>query len=191
MSKRYRYRPSRPPAERFWEEVNKNGPVPAHRPELGPCWLWLAYCRDGRYPWMYYEGHPLAAYRVAYILLVGPIPEGLQLDHLCRVTSCVNPAHLEPVTQQENIRRQMEAITHCPQGHKYTPENTGYSRGAGRNYKYCRICSRVNAARTRRSISERLCEHCGQPYKPGDYRQRFCGRICSRQAQLLRQTLRS
>ncbi len=186
MPKRYRYRPSRPPAERFWPKVNKNGPVPAYRPELGPCWLWLGYCRDGRYPWMYYEGRPLAAYRVAYILLVGPIPEGLHLDHLCRVTSCVNPAHLEPVTQQENNRRAFEAITHCPQDHEYTPENTGRYRNGGR---YCRICSRVKAARGRRSIAQRKCEHCGQPYKPGDYRQRFCSRVCSRQAQLVRQKL--
>ena len=180
-----------PVADRFWPKVNKSGPAPSHAPDLGPCWLWLGYCRDGRYPWMYYEGRPLAAYRVAYILLVGPIPEGLQLDHLCRVASCVNPAHLEPVTQQENIRRQVAVITHCPQGHEYTPENTGHWRGKnGRSYKYCRICSRVNAARTRRSIPERLCEHCGQSYKPGDYRQRFCGLVCSRQAQLLRQKLR-
>jgi len=176
---------SLPAIERFWPKVDKNGPVPAHAPHLGPCWLWLGYCRAGRYPWMYYEGRPLAAYRVAYILLVRPIPEGLQLDHLCRVASCVNPAHLEPVTQQENIRRQGATITHCPQNHEYTPENTGYSTGA----RYCRICSRVKAARGRRSISQRLCEHCRQPYKPGDYRQRFCGRVCSRQAQLLRQKL--
>lgn len=174
-----------PVAERFWPKVNKNGPVPEHRPDLGPCWPWLGYCRDGRYPWMHYEGRPLAAYRVAYILLVGPIPEGLQLDHLCRVASCVNPSHLEPVTQQENIRRQLEAITHCPSGHAYTAENTGHSTGG----RYCRICSRANAARVARSIPERPCEHCGQPYKPGDYRQRFCGNKCGRQAQLLRRKL--
>ena len=185
MSKRYRR--SLPPAERFWPKVDKNGPVPPHRPELGPCWLWTAYCRDGRYPWMHYEGRPLAAYRVAYILFIGPIPEGLHLDHLCRVPSCVNPAHLEPVTQQENNRREFAAITHCPQGHEYTPENSGYTCSGKYRFRYCRICSRVKAARGRRSIAQRICEHCGQLYKPGDYRQRFCGRVCSRQAQLLRQ----
>jgi hypothetical protein len=177
MSKR-----ASPPLERFWPKVDKNGPVPSHAPELGPCWLWLGYRRDGRYPWMSYAGRPTAAYRVAYMLLVGPIPDGLHLDHLCRVVFCVNPAHLEPVTQQENNRRQAAAITHCPQGHEYTPENTGYDRGS----RYCRICSRLNAARVRRSIPQRLCEHCGQSYKPGDYRQRFCSKTCSRQAQLLR-----
>jgi hypothetical protein len=139
---------------------------------------------------MYFEGRPLAAYRVAYILLVGPIPEGLQLDHLCRVASCVNPAHLEPVTQQENIRRQLAAITHCPKGHEYTPENTGHDRHGGR---YCRICSRLNANRTRRNWPHRQCEHCGQSYKPSRWNQRFCSKRCGRQAQLagtLRQKLR-
>lgn len=177
---------SLPAIERFWPKVNKNGPVPAHRPELGPCWLWLAYCRDGRYPWMYYEGRPMAAYRVGYIHLVGPIPEGMQLDHLCRVPSCVNPAHLEPVTQQENIRRQGAAVTECPKGHPYTAANTGRATNGTR---YCRACSRVNADRVRKSIAQRTCEHCRQPYKPNDYRQRFCSRVCSRQAQLLRQKL--
>ena len=164
-----------PPLERFWRKVNQNGPVPGHAPGLGQCWLWLGYRRDGRYPWMNYDGRPLAAYRVAYIELVGPIPPGLQLDHLCRVPSCVNPAHLEPVTQQENIRRQFATITHCPRGHEYTPENTGNDRGG----RYCRVCSRINAARGRRSIPERHCETCGKPYKPGDYRQRFCGQSCA------------
>jgi hypothetical protein len=171
-----------PAIERFWPKVNKNGPVPPHAPELGPCWLWLGYCRDGegRYPWMYFEGRPLAAYRVAYILLVGPIPEGLQLDHLCRVPPCVNPAHLEPVTQQENIRRQCAAITHCPKMHEYTPENTAFYDGKRR----CRECTRINSARARRSWPQRLCEHCGQSYKPTRWRQRFCSKTCGRQDQL-------
>ena len=164
-----------PPLERFWPKVDKNGPVPRYAPHLGPCWLWTGYRRDGRYPWMSYEGRPMAAYRVAYIQLVGPIPAGLHLDHLCRVTFCVNPAHLEPVTQQENNRRQAEAVTHCPHGHEYSPENTGYDRGG----RYCRICSRVHAAKTRRSLPERQCETCGEFYKPYDYRARFCSRSCA------------
>ena len=172
-----------PPLERFWPKVNKNGPVPPHAPELGPCWLWLGYCRDGRYPWMRYEGRPVAAYRVAYILLVGPIPDGLQLDHLCRVVSCVNPRHLEPVTQQENVRRQWAAnplSPTCPKGHLFDPENTGYDRGT----RFCRKCSRINAERYRKSLPERLCEFCGHAYKPGDSRTRFCSSRCARQAQL-------
>jgi len=178
---------SLPVAERFWPRVDKNGPVPSHAPELGPCWIWTGYRRNGRYPWMYYAGRPVAAYRVAYILLVGPIPEGLQIDHLCRVVFCVNPVHLEPVTQKENIRRQIAAITHCAQGHPYDAENTAYANPTGRiRYRYCRICTRANASRYRKSLANRLCEFCGRSFKPGDTRTRFCGNKCARQAQLRR-----
>ena len=180
-------RRSLPVEDRFWPKVDKHGPAPSYAPHLGPCWLWLGYCRDGRYPWMYYEGRSMAAYRVAYILFVGPIPAGLHLDHLCRVASCVNPAHLEPVTQQENNRRAGAAITHCPQGHEYTTENTGYARNG--TTRFCRICSRINAMRYRKSWPERHCDLCWEPYKPSRYDQRFCSKVCSRKAQLLRHKL--
>jgi hypothetical protein len=83
------------------------------------------------------------AHRAVYEHEVGPIPAGLQLDHLCRVRCCVNPEHLEPVTQQENIARQpniiaKKALTHCPQGHPYDDENTDL-RTSGRR---CRTCHR-------------------------------------------------
>ena len=78
------------------------------------------------------------AHRVAYELQVGPIPVGLQLDHLCRVRSCVNPAHLEPVTSAENTRRGLRAMkTHCPQGHPYAGENL-LIRPTGQ--RRCRTC---------------------------------------------------
>lgn len=87
-------------------------------------------------------------HRRMYEWFVGPIPEGLQLDHLCRVRNCANPAHLEPVTCQENLRRSDEthaarnrAKTHCAAGHPYDAANT-YSRtrpGGGRD---CRACQR-------------------------------------------------
>jgi hypothetical protein len=102
------------------------------------CWMWLAsrnkdgYGRStsseasrGRY-----------AHRVIYELLVGPIPEGLTLDHLCRVTSCVNPAHLEPVTWIKNVRRR-PLKTHCPQGHWLEGDNLVVQTGGIRR---CRIC---------------------------------------------------
>lgn len=80
-------------------------------------------------------------HRVAYQHLVGPVPEGLQLDHLCRNRGCFNPEHLEPVTAQENILRSVAHITHCPQGHEYTTENTGRTG----NRRYCRECKRKKA----------------------------------------------
>ena len=82
------------------------------------------------------------AHRVAYESLVGPIPEGLQLDHLCRNRTCVNPDHLEPVTPHENRRRAAALITACPQGHVYDEANTGL---ANTGQRYCRTCNRARA----------------------------------------------
>jgi len=141
MSKR------KPLEERFWPKVDKNGPVPEYRPDLGPCWVWtacLAYgygkLTDGGK-----HGVSLSAHRVSYELLVGTIPDGLELDHLCRVRACVNPFHLEPVTRAENMRRAMEAKTHCDKGHLFDDANTRWYRGGRR----CRTCDRA-AARVKR-----------------------------------------
>ena len=124
-----------PADERFWPKVNKTE----------TCWLWTAGCGSDGYGRLYVAGRHVLAHRFAYELLVGPIPEGLQIDHLCRVRLCVNPAHMEPVTQQENIRRGESgrwqlAKTHCPQGHPYDTENTNLYRGM----RYCRSCGRAN-----------------------------------------------
>ena len=81
------------------------------------------------------------AHRITYAHFVGPIPEGMQLDHLCRNRCCVNPDHLEPVTCQTNIRRARALITQCPQGHPYNAKNTGTSNGR----RYCRECKRAKA----------------------------------------------
>lgn len=90
------------PAERFWRKVDRNGPIPEYRPELGPCWLWTATL-DG-HGYGYFDGHP--AHRWAWQEAHGSIaPELSDMDHLCRVPRCVRPSHLEPVTHAENIRR--------------------------------------------------------------------------------------
>src|SRR3990167_2082971 len=115
---------------RFWAKVDKNGPTPLHRPDLGPCWLWTASKNPHGYGQfvMEYEvdGAPRkqarGAHRVAYEMAHGPIPKGMQLDHLCHVRACVNDAHLEVVTQQTNLLRgdtfqaKNAAKTHCPKG---------------------------------------------------------------------------
>lgn len=135
--------PERTFAQRFWDKVNKAGPV---HPTLGTeCWLWTA-CRVktgyGRFGISKSTTH--LAHRVAYSIAVGPIPDGLTIDHLCRNHSCVNPAHLEPVTLRENTMRGVgfapknAAKTACPKGHAYTPENTMNRNGM----RFCRACGR-------------------------------------------------
>lgn len=112
--------------ERFWAKVDKS--------EVDGCWNWLAFklrgygrfrrSRQGdAYPSVF-------AHRFSYELVNGLIPDGLVIDHLCRNPSCVNPAHLEAVTQQVNTLRGegLGAVnakkTHCPKGHEYAPDNT-------------------------------------------------------------------
>lgn len=95
------------PRERlFWTKVDKNGPVPDHRPELGPCWIWSGYVHPitGYGQYGVRKGTRLA-HRIGYEYAVGPIPEGLHLDHLCRVRRCLRWDHLQPVTPRENIAR--------------------------------------------------------------------------------------
>ena len=124
---------------RFWQKVDKTD----------TCWLWTAAKAQG-YGRFYCGGRLHAAHRWSYELLIGPIPEGLHLDHLCRNPASVNPAHLEPVTQRENIIRgtapaaEHAAATHCPQGHPYDEANTYL---APNGWRQCRTCRAVHSRR--------------------------------------------
>lgn len=103
------------------------------------CWEWTAGRNNYGYGSVSMNSKSTLAHRVVYELLVGPIPQGLQIDHLCRNRGCVNPDHLEPVTQWENMQRGLSATwTHCPWGHEYTEANT--YRRPGRETRLCRIC---------------------------------------------------
>lgn len=126
-----------PPAvsDRFWSHVDKSG----------ACWVWTGYKSRG-YGRFYMGGRRHLAHRVAYKALVGQIPEGLTIDHLCRNKPCVNPAHMEVVTRGENALRggggavasaNRRAKTHCINGHEYTKENTRTIRNGSRQCKTC------------------------------------------------------
>lgn len=130
----------RPFEERFYAKVLCD--IATH------CWLWMGYRRKLGYGGIGRSraGNGMAlAHRVAYELEVGPIPYGLEVDHLCRNPPCVNPSHLEPVTSAENLRRAAlatgirQGATHCPQGHPYDAENTVI---AANGWRQCRECNR-------------------------------------------------
>lgn len=116
--------------ERFYDKV---------MPVEDGCHLWTAYIMPNGYGRFAYPRGSLA-HRFAYELAVGPIPDGLQIDHLCRVRCCVNPAHLEPVTHNENHVR--AAGDECLYGHPRTPENTQVIRlPDGFTRPRCKPCS--------------------------------------------------
>ena len=138
--------------ERFWAKVDRS--------DTEGCWVWQATVSSSDYGmfWASALGRQVMAHRYAYELLVGPIPEGLQIDHLCRVRRCVNPAHLEPVTQTENILRGTNfaavnaAKTECIRGHDLTGENA-YVNAVG--HRRCRICSQVSRKKYERKVEAR------------------------------------
>ena len=93
--------------ERFWPRVLV-GPIPEHRQELGPCWLWTGMRTKAGYGQMRFEGVMRYCHRIAVELVYGEAPK--ELDHLCRVRLCVNPDHLEGVTHQQNMIRSANYI---------------------------------------------------------------------------------
>lgn len=122
--------------ERFWSKVDKSG----------ECWEWTGgRSRDG-YGHFHLGGRTLLAHRVSHELIIGTIPDGLHIDHLCRNPPCVRPEHIEPVTPRINNLRGVglpalnASKTHCPQGHPYDQENTLPTPSGGRA---CRTCSRA------------------------------------------------
>ena len=104
-------------------------------------WIWQGWANDAGYPYVRHEGRDQPAYRVIWETLVGPIPEGLELDHLCVTPMCCKPAHLEPVTHAENQRRIRERYTQCVHGHDWTNPNNVRTRRNGA--RYCAECDRI------------------------------------------------
>ena len=137
---------ARPLAEKFWEKVNKDGPIPAYRPNFGPCWIWTAAVNAKGYGIMGVKNGSTLAHVISHNLHVGHVPSGMQIDHLCRVRNCVNPKHLEVVLPIVNTHRGYTNATktHCPQGHPYSGENLYLSP---RGYRQCRECVRKSQMR--------------------------------------------
>ena len=135
------------------------------------CWLWigaiqqsphLKYPNSNGYAMFAGPGKSKLAHRTSYELFVGTIPDGLHIDHLCRVRSCVNPYHLEAVTRLENVRRGIGGKNfrdkpHCPQGHEYSPETTlvkPISGKPGRFNRLCKLCR--NHFQNKRRAAKRM-----------------------------------
>jgi hypothetical protein len=123
------------PEDRFWTRVDRKGD--------DDCWPWVGARNQKGYGVFEIQGRRTVVHRFSYELVNGPIPSKLVIDHLCRNTSCVNPAHLEAVTNRENILRgigpsaRAARATHCPKGHPYSGANLYV---AARGDRQCRTC---------------------------------------------------
>ena len=144
--------------ERFWQKVNKFGPVPNYQPSLGNCWLWTGatnpkgygtftvFAKFNGYTWK----RTASVHRFAYELAHSPIPGDLVIDHLCRNRACLRDSHIEAVTLQTNIRRGLRwanplSNNTCSKGHPRTPEGTyTWTSPTGRTFHQCRECVRIN-----------------------------------------------
>jgi hypothetical protein len=138
-----------PPAERFWAKVDGGN--------VSECWTWTARRLNGYGTFMLANRVAVIAHRWAYEQLIAPIPEGLDLDHLCRNRACVNPWHLEPVSRGENLRRGYAARglkALCSNGHPFNDINTFRRSDGGRGCRTCRNnASRAAKARTRALVA--------------------------------------
>jgi hypothetical protein len=131
--------------KRFWDRIDKNGPTPAHRPDLGPCWIWKGCCSIAGYGKVRLRRQGFKTrnvHTISFLLSGKRIKRGLVPDHLCRVKRCVNPRHIEAVTQQVNTLRgfgisaQNARKTHCKRGHAFVGNNIMWVPG-GRSCKEC------------------------------------------------------
>lgn len=135
--------------KRFQTRVNKTD----------TCWLWTGGIRGSLgYGAFWFNGSQHSAHRISYEIYKGDIPNGLVIDHTCKNPPCVNPEHLEAVTQGENLQRsdtfqaRNKRKTHCPMGHEYNDINTWISKNKER---YCRACARIKARSKYIPVSER------------------------------------
>jgi hypothetical protein len=149
--------------EDFWKYVVKDGPIPAHKPELGCCWTWTGTIDKSQgYAYFSCAGERLAAHRVAYELVKGPIPPDKQIDHLCRNRACPRPSHFEAVTRRVNILRGESPFAvnrrkkKCINGHPLSGRNLQIRVREGQERRQCRKCMRELSKKHIRLRSEML-----------------------------------
>lgn len=110
------------------------------------CWVWTGELTGSGYGRVRIKGKNFSAHRYVFELLIKPVPEGLQIDHLCRNRTCVNPRHLEPVTGSENVKRawavRIKDKLNCPKGHPYSGDNLYIltDRKNGQTWRNCKMC---------------------------------------------------
>jgi hypothetical protein len=138
--------------DRFWSKVVM----------VENCWEWLGNYYPNGYGQISIGKRKMMAHRMAYQLRVGPIPDGLTLDHLCRNPKCVNPSHLEPVTMRENTLRGTSPSAECAKkdsckhGHPLSGDNLVVRKGrSGRPWRACRACLRTYPSVARRAERDR------------------------------------
>lgn len=140
---------------RLERHTDKLGPLPDRRPELGNCWVWRGSHNGHGYGLMRHKDGNFYVHRLSYELNIGPIPDGLEIDHLCRNPGCLRPEHLEPVTPQENHRRarlEREARQCLQCGQEFTTPVTTKRR-------YCSLeCSAEGKRRPLRPCTVPGCE---------------------------------
>lgn len=126
------------------------------------CWLWKGFTRVDGYGSFSFNGKECRSHRVAFELFKGPIPEGLQIDHLCRVRHCVNPEHLEAVTLKENINRGIrhkKSKIFCNQGHYLSEANVYYMQTRTKTGRHCKLCFEVTRTKRLNKTRMRLMEY--------------------------------
>lgn len=163
---------------------------------VGECWIMSVGLDRNGYSRLRADGALWWAHRWVWSRLVGPVPDGLQLDHLCRNRACVRPDHLEPVSASENVRRSTAGVslshvngdkTHCMHGHIFDAKNTYYRPSGGRSCRACLRARRGYSGESRPKIDRTHCPK-GHPYdnvnthwmSDGTRRCRECNRINAR-----------